>query len=244
MFQEMVNRVLLKLRRRILSLNYKSLILLKLNRLTFTFNYLVNIWGNSDSRSGEGSTLQYTEHVRSELPKLIKQLGVRSVLDIPCGDLFWMKEILERNNLNLEYAGVDIVGSLIKKNNKKYSSDKISFYRENAIDYNYGEYDLVLVRDFFFHISFKDMNEFLKNFLHSGSRYLLTSSYVNNEENIDILNGDFREINILKPPFYFSLPEIKIRDYVSPYPERYLYLFEKEDVDKAYKQQLIRGVQY
>lgn len=166
---------------------------MKLNRLTFTFNYLVNIWGDSESRSGEGSNLHYTEHVRSELPKLIKQLGIRSVLDIPCGDLFWMKEILKRNNLDLEYTGVDIVASLIKENNKKYSSDKINFYRENAMNYKYDGYDLVLVRDFFFHISFGDMNRFLENFLQSGSKYLLTSSYVNIEENFEILNGDFRK---------------------------------------------------
>ena len=240
----MVSRVLQMQRRRILNLIYKAIIRLKLNRLTFTFNYLVNIWGDSESRSGEGSTLHYTEHVISELPKLIKQLGIRSVLDIPCGDLFWMKEILKKNNLNLEYAGVDIVASLIKKNNKKYSSDKINFYRENAIDYKYGGYDLVLVRDFFFHISFKDMNRFLENFLQSGSKYLLTSSYVKSEENFDILNGDFREINILKPPFYFPYQEIKIRDYVFPYPERYLYLYERNEVDKAYKQQLSEGVQH
>jgi hypothetical protein len=225
-----------------LGLIYKALIRLNRNRLTFTFNYLVNIWGNPESKSGEGSTLHYTKSVRTELPILIKQMEIRTLLDIPCGDFAWMQEVIVKNEIDIKYTGVDIVAGMIKKNNIQYSSDKITFQRANAISYTYSAFDMVLVRDFLFHISFRDMHNFIGNFLLSDSKYLLTSSYTNRERSIDIHNGDFREINLLNAPFYFSNPVLKIKDYVMPYPERYLYLFGKDEVEKAFKMQLSKGV--
>jgi len=238
----MPSRTIENHKRRLLGLIYRAIICLNINRLTFTFNYLFNIWGSSESKSGEGSTFQYTQSVRTELPILIKQLEIKTLLDIPCGDFAWIKEVMLKNEIDIRYTGVDIVGSMIRKNKHRYSSDKIEFHRGNAIGYTYPSYDLVLVRDFLFHISFSDMHYFIGNFLKSGSKYLLTSSYTNHEKNFNIHNGDFREINLLNPPFYFSNPLIKIDDYVLPYPERYLYLFGKDEVEKAYKIQLSKGV--
>ena len=65
-----------------------------------------NIWGYQETVSGAGSTLQYTERLRQSLPGLLAELGVHTLLDLPCGDLHWMSRI----ELPIErYIGGDIV---------------------------------------------------------------------------------------------------------------------------------------
>ncbi|NDE22224.1 MAG: hypothetical protein EBZ96_04995, partial [Synechococcaceae bacterium WB9_3_282] len=49
----------------------------------FNYYYINNFWGDSESVSGPGSTLAYTENLRAELPKLVEELEVTSILDSP-----------------------------------------------------------------------------------------------------------------------------------------------------------------
>ena len=48
--------------------------------------------------------------LRAELPRLLKKLGAVSLLDAPCGDAGWINQA----DLDVRYAGVDIVPSLIE----------------------------------------------------------------------------------------------------------------------------------
>ncbi|EIJ81319.1 hypothetical protein PB1_00190 [Bacillus methanolicus PB1] len=59
----------------------------------FSFIYNRNIWGSSESVSGPGSSIAQTKTIIQELPILIKKLQIRKILDAPCGDFNWMKEI-------------------------------------------------------------------------------------------------------------------------------------------------------
>src|SRR5215471_3655990 len=52
----------------------------------FTGIYEQNIWKNSESRSGHGSTLEYTTAVRDALPTIFRDLKITSMVDAPCGD--------------------------------------------------------------------------------------------------------------------------------------------------------------
>lgn len=60
---------------------------------TFTSIYRNNGWGSLESRSGAGSTLASTANIRRELPGLVERLNIRTLLDAPCGDFNWMKEV-------------------------------------------------------------------------------------------------------------------------------------------------------
>src|ERR1700690_4609194 len=64
-----------------------------------------NRWGDAESISGPGSNLRVTEEIRKAIPELIADLGVRSILDIPCGDFNWMSRL----DLGVDYTGADIV---------------------------------------------------------------------------------------------------------------------------------------
>lgn len=89
---------------------------------TAVFNrfYQRNVWNNPESRSGPGSTIERTERIRSELPSLFKQLGVRTVLDAPCGDYNWFRLISREPGFH--YIGADIVEALVQKNRSFYGA--------------------------------------------------------------------------------------------------------------------------
>lgn len=62
-------------------------------KMVFTMIYRRGVWRDSESRSGSGSNMRATEAIRAELPRMLEALQIKSLLDVPCGDFNWMKEI-------------------------------------------------------------------------------------------------------------------------------------------------------
>jgi hypothetical protein len=60
------------------------------SRDVFREIYAANLWGNQESRSGDGSSVAGTSDLRSALGQLIRDRGVAVLLDAPCGDFNWM----------------------------------------------------------------------------------------------------------------------------------------------------------
>ena len=159
-----------------------------------------------ESCSGVGSSLAVTETIRSQIPELLNELKIKSILDIPCGDFNWLKVV----NLDIiSYMGADIVSDIIQHNNEKYSADNKKFLRLDILKDQLPKVDLILCRDLLVHFSFKDIKRALENTKKSGSVYLLTTSFVSKNENIDIKMGEWRPLNLEKPPFLFK-PPLKI----------------------------------
>jgi hypothetical protein len=65
-----------------------------------------NKWGASESLSGKGSSLEATSTLREHLEKLIAELGISSLLDIPCGDFNWMPYALKEAGF---YGGMILI---------------------------------------------------------------------------------------------------------------------------------------
>ena len=55
--------------------------------------YEKNTWGSEESRSGPGSTEKQTRRIREALPTILNNFGIKSMLDLPCGDWNWMKDV-------------------------------------------------------------------------------------------------------------------------------------------------------
>src|SRR5687767_13667763 len=72
----------------------------------FTAIYRRNLFAGDESPSGQGASLVQTTTIRHEIPRLLRALGARSLLDAPCGDFNWMRHV---DLDGLTYAGVDIV---------------------------------------------------------------------------------------------------------------------------------------
>ncbi len=81
-------------------------------------------WGSSETVSGHGSTLAQTGMLRAALPSLFRELGIKVLLDIPCGDYNWMSAI--RPSVEA-YIGADIVSGLINVNQIRYGDRHTQF---------------------------------------------------------------------------------------------------------------------
>lgn len=168
----------------------------------FTEIYDTNTWGDEESRSGAGSNLEETRRVRKELPELIEEYAISSMLDIPCGDFHWMKDVPIKELL---YTGADIVPDIIR-GNSKYENSLIKFKQLNLIEDKLPMVDLVFVRDCLVHLSYSDIQKSLHNICSSGSKYLLTTTFIDLQKNRDIATGQWREINLQEEPFSFPRP--------------------------------------
>src|SRR5258708_3548878 len=130
--------------------------------------YASGIWGRDESRSGFGSNLIQTAVIRTELPRLLAELRVRSFLDIPCGDWFWMKHV----DLGVEtYIGADVVPDLIQHHKKTFGRRGRDFRVLDVTSDRLPKVDMIFCRDCLVHFSSADALKAMKNIKRSGSRY-------------------------------------------------------------------------
>jgi hypothetical protein len=170
---------------------------------TFEYIYENNIWGSPESQSGEGSELVATAEIRAKLPALLHSYGIRSLLDAPCGDFGWMSRL---NLSDVMYIGVDVVRSLVERNELGHGGTRRQFIVSDIVTDPLPEADLILCRDCLVHLSYREIGEALRNFRRSGAAYLLTTTFTEVDENRDITTGDWRPLNMCKPPFNFPEP--------------------------------------
>lgn len=162
-----------------------------------------NAWESEESASGLASELHHTEALRKQLPDLLKQLGVRTLLDAPCGDFNWMRE----TELNLDhYWGVDIVDTLIDQNRRYYGNENRTFLLLDLVTAELPTVDLILCRDCLVHLSLRDGQRALNNFRRTGSRFLLATTFPNTTKNRDIVTGGWRPLNLALQPFSLGEP--------------------------------------
>lgn len=173
--------------------------------------YENNVWYNlndeklkqTESKSGGGSTLKQTATIIKEIPILLKKLNIKSILDAPCGDFNWMKEI-DLSNIN--YIGIDIVPIVINDNNKKYQSNNRKFMHMDVLSDNLPKCDLILCRDCLVHFTIDGVFEAVRNFKKSGAKYLLTTTFFNRPNKLDASLGDWNPYDLLRHPFNFPKP--------------------------------------
>ena len=172
-------------------------------REIFTRIYAGNLWGDGSSVSGHGSSVDATAVVRQALPDLFRQFGIRSVLDAPCGDFLWMKDVV--GSLG-SYAGMDIVPDLIEQNTARYRIPNVTFTCGDISTDPLPRADLVLCRDCFIHLPTRLITSSLRNFIASGARYLLLTNSATDTPYHDIPVGSFRAIDFRAGPFRFPEP--------------------------------------
>lgn len=174
---------------------------------TFQKIYEINLWGSSESKSGEGTSESDTTVLKNELPKLFEKLDIKSVLDAPCGDLHWLSHI---KLPMFDYIGVDILPTIIDENQKKHKGK--TFIRGDLSLMELPRCDLILCRDLLVHLSFEAIFSTLKNFKRSGSTYLLVTTFPLTTQNEDIITGDWQPLNLQIPPFNLPAPKVMITE--------------------------------
>ena len=197
----------------------------------FTHHYLTNSWKSDESVSGPGSTLEYTENIRKNLPQLIADLDVATILDAPCGDHNWFRRIDWQSDIT--YVGGDIVAPLVELNRGRFAEERVSFQRLDIVKDLLPAADLWLCRDCLFHLSNRQIMLTFANFLRSDIRYLLTSTHTRCDHNTDIPTGSFRQLNLELAPFYLPPPEVMLDDWITGHPVRHLALWNRTSVQNA-----------
>lgn len=160
-------------------------------------------WKGRTSSSGRGSDPDQTQNIIKEVPILFKDMGISTILDIPCGDFNWIKNV---DLGGTKYIGADIVKEIIKNNKSKYKAKNISFKKMNLIASKIPKVDLVLMRDGLVHLSYDDIFKSLKNIYSSKSKYLLTTTFTGRQDNNDIITGGWYPFNLQIAPFFFPKP--------------------------------------
>lgn len=188
-------------------------------------------WGTTlDTVSGEGSTMERTAGIREGLPKLIQEFQIKSMIDAPCGDYYWMKHV----DLPLEsYLGLDLVPAIVEKNNQQFAKPpRIQFQVGDLIAGPIPKADLIMIRDCFIHLSLGHIKSVLKNVKDAGITWLLASQSPQQTYNRDIPSGPgCRDINLKLAPFHLPEPRYIIRETNQPeLTEAQMALWHRDDL--------------
>jgi hypothetical protein len=209
-----------------------------------------NVWNSNESASGIGSTLQQTIELRRGLHEAIKLFNIKSLVDVPCGDANWMRH---ENFYNLKYLGIDIVPQVVVENTTKaIENSKVSFrVGDFTSEDELEKVDLVLTRDLFVHLNYKDIAKCLESFLKSQSTYLGLTTFHEVGLNVDLVYPSsleepigWRPLNLELSPFFLGSPLFVIDEKCTErlgdrvFSDKHLVIYDFETVKQAYKKLL------
>ena len=145
---------------------------------------------------GKGSTQASTVEIRSALPDIVKKYKIKKINDAGCGDLHWIKSV---DLGKVDYKGYDLVP-------RADGVQQIDISRKKM-----RKSDLIICRDVFIHLTKDRIFAALENFKATG-KYLLTTSYDENENNLISAHRQFSRISLVDEPFNFPEPLLRIEE--------------------------------
>ena len=169
----------------------------------FVHIYENGVWGKNEQGegwSGEGSSLAATKKYRSFLQGFLRKSGIKTVVDVGCGDWEFSKKI---NWEGIDYTGYDVVESVIRKNQKQFNSDNLHFICGNALTMDLPQADLLICKDVLQHLSNENIMLFLTQI--SKFKYCLITNDIDpnmiDTLNLEISDGGYRRLDLTQPPF-------------------------------------------
>lgn len=168
--------------------------------------------------SGPGSKQEFTGPYIRYIQRFIRERGIRSVVDFGCGDWQFSREI---DWSGVQYRGIDAVPDMIARNREKFQAPHITFEQGNETLLKHCRADLLLIKDVLQHWPNGRIRKFLgllRNF-----RYALITNcaFEHPELNQEIKIGDFRPLDLRKPPFSIQAAEV-LRFRTPEHPEGFL----------------------
>ncbi|HET8772557.1 MAG TPA: class I SAM-dependent methyltransferase [Thermoanaerobaculia bacterium] len=181
-----------------------------------------------ESRSGGGSTRERGAHFRDALLlDVLERFAIRSIVDAPCGDFNWMRNVVGERHA---YTGIDIVEDLIAANREQHGNANRQFLCGDLTRGSFPKADLILCRDCLMYFSYVDICAAISNFKRSGAKYVLTTTFPGTDSR-DIRTGGWRPLDLQAPPFDFPPPVATIGEVPAglqhDYPDKKLCLWER-----------------
>jgi len=192
--------------------------------------YADSRWGRSadgHGLSGPGSTLEATSQYRSFIEDLIRDEGVRSVVDAGCGDWSFSQHI---DWGAAAYRGLDVVDVLVEKLQAAHEGPNIRFDQQDITD-ELPTADLLIVKDVLQHLPNAYIHKFIRNNLHAN-RYriavVVNDRTFDHRDNRDIRVGGFRGLDLRAEPFHLT-PTEELRPFPGLAPEKVVQVFRFGD---------------
>ncbi|RYG98900.1 MAG: class I SAM-dependent methyltransferase [Alphaproteobacteria bacterium] len=187
-----------------------------------------NYWANGESLSGEGSTMEATQHVREALEDFIREKQIPSMLDVPCGDFNWMRHV----KMDIPYIGGDIVEAIALRNQANYGNERRKFQMIDLTKSKLPQCGLVFTRDCLNHLSIPDIQRAIANIKSSGADYIGVTQFPAQTVNKSQESGfTYRELNFRLAPFNWSEP-VAIHD-EKLHPGKHIAFWKTSDLPSA-----------
>jgi SAM-dependent methyltransferase len=174
-------------------------------RDAFTRAYKDGQWHNG---SGSGSSPANTAVYRTFVEGYMKGAGVRSVLDVGCGD-WQFSRLIDWSGLD-RYIGIDLVDDVILANTLKYfraHSPVITFTRADFLEFDRPpSVDLVLVKDLLQHWPDAAIHELGRRLIGTGALALITYD-LDTGPHRDTGPGGYRGLDLTTGPFLWPVRE-------------------------------------
>ena len=151
------------------------------------------ISGYPETLCGAGSTIKSCEPIIKTLPIIIKEFKIKSILDLGCGDLNWIKHVREIEKV--KYLGIDTHIHL----ESIHTTNDFKLIEGNILYMEIPKSDLVICKDVMIHMENFQIKSLLESIKQSKSKYILLTNYSINNNKRSLKN--YAPLNIELPPF-------------------------------------------
>jgi hypothetical protein len=181
------------------------------------------------SPNGPGASLSLTENLRTELPKLWVRHNIRSVLDVACGDLNWMRHVdftdltAPEHTRPFNYFGWDIDPELIVRAQQRAGEMKGNphtwFEMHNILDTPFLNVDCILARHILIHLPNDYISAVLDEMRHSHAKYLLASNFPDETNDFIYDPTRYAWIGYMEHPVNLEAPPFNLTTKIDAIPE-------------------------
>lgn len=183
-------------------------------REVFIRIYETRAWGGPYC-SGSGSDPTVNAEYLDYVSRLIAERGVRTVVDLGCGDFRIGAEI---SKAGVRYEGVDIVPDLIARNRREFGGRNVHFHCLNIVEDNLPSGELCIVRQVLQHLTNAEIEKALERLLEAYRLCLVTEHIPSGEfiPNLDKPHGpdirlcDGSGVMVDEPPFSRPCEEVVV----------------------------------
>ncbi|QGZ95548.1 class I SAM-dependent methyltransferase [Terricaulis silvestris] len=165
----------------------------------FTSIWRKDLWQGTESRSGPGSGVARTAPLRAALEALLDREQPRLFYDAPCGDFVWMQHV--RMPEGTHYLGADIVAPMIADTESRFGAANRTFRVADIVSAPPPPADMWLCREALFHLTLEDALAVVAHWRASAIPMFLANTSPTVTDNADITTGDWRPLNLERPPF-------------------------------------------
>lgn len=186
----------------------------------FDHIYKNQLWGWEGNGSGTGSMMHTTVSVRELFERLMREQGVKKIVDVSVGGMEWWPEVLKKFP-EVEFFGYDISSIKTAENIQRFSHhNNWKFYVGDVVEKaDYPPCDLLICRHTLNHLSAEDVLRSIQNLTKADARMLGITHHEVDELHKEelIADGtigciDYRPIDLRKSLLNMSDPWMEIAD--------------------------------